>query len=508
LALVGEGRLEEIWLKRTLHYRQVVDRWLLVPSNDEKSPLPEDKSIYEGEILRLRYPERDREVVQELAQAVDVVLQQLCRQSAGLPCAASQAFSVELSTDSASLLGLDRAFLQPRYRIYRTRFIGTGRDIVLPAPSVVGSPMDKAGYEALLRGYTSWLATAFIHYQIDPAAMSDESFLNLLDDVDLIPPPPAEHNPLLAQAPLPVPFPEQKIQLRCTYDPRGSEWWLYDPASGAWSDGPIGQPWSKGERETTDRSTASPDSSVAVVEGENGTLELRHEDGRLLKRLVDVEAPFWLDEHTLGYLRARRLPAEGQPAGATRPVAESDLAIITFDQAGRPADERLLTSSQLREAIALHPQPGGLRINDVIAQPPAAERFFILAQAASGLHDVYLFAVDQDLNKIEFLDRWRDNGSSELPLHITADGRFLTITRYSYSRTYLSIYDSTRRSRQMIVVTGRPADRFDWSSDQQWLVIAADRLLWLVAPAFGYASTVPHNMAGCWSATWVTPDDA
>ena len=165
-----------------------------------------------------------------------------------------------------------------------------------------------------------------------------------------------------------------------------------------------------------------------------------------------------------------------------------------------------LRVSQLREAVNLFSKPQGLRINDVLAQSGPDERLFILARAASGLHDVYLFAVDKGLGEVEFLDRWRDNGSSDLPLQITADGRFLVVTRYGFSRTYISIYDIDRRHRQMISVAGRPYARFDWSDDQQWLAIASDRLLWLVAPAYDYGVTIPHNIAGCWSASWADSD--
>jgi hypothetical protein len=201
------------------------------------------------------------------------------------------------------------------------------------------------------------------------------------------------------------------------------------------------------------------------------------------------------------------LPIDEQPAGVTLALAESDLVVVTLDNDLRPVGETILSSGQLREAVNLYRRPQGLRINDVITLPRSSERLFILARAASGLHDAYLFTVDQQFAEIEFLDRWRDNGSNDLPLQITADGRFLTVTRYSFSRTYISIYDVTRRSRQMITVAGRPFARSDWSADQQWLVIATDRLLWFAAPGFGYALTIPHNIAGCWSATWVTPGD-
>lgn len=509
LTLTAEGELASIRLSRTLRYRQVANRWILVPAGGENPPVEQGELVYEGEILRLRYPERDQEVARRLAQGIDAILQRLCQQSAELSCAPDVSFDAQLSGNSSSLLGLDRAFLQPRYRTYRARSIGSDRDIVLPGPGVVGAPIDETGYQALFRGYASWLATAFIHQQIDPSTMPNGSYLALLKGVELIPPPPAEHNPLLAQEVTPIPLPEQKIQLHCTYNAQGSEWWLYDPAADTWSDEPVDKPLSSlAAPDAMSGAGESMNGSLVVVERQEATIELRHRDGRLLRRLIDAENPFWLDDYALGYLRIRRLPAEGQPAGATSPVKESDLAIITVDPTGQTVDERLLTSDQLREAVNLYPKPQGLRINDVIVQPQSAGRMFILARAASGLHDVYLFAVDRQLTTIDFLDRWRDNGSSDLPLHITADGRFLTVTRYSYSRTYLSIYDVTRRSRQMITVAGRPADRFDWSADQQWLVIATDRLLWLVAPAFSYASTIPHNIAGCWSATWVTPGEA
>ncbi len=507
LTLTADGNLQSVQLRRRIHYQRVGDRWLLVPSEDRPVISGEAELAYEGEILKFAYPERDQEVVLRLAGDVDAMLKGFCRQLAALSCDPGISFEATLSDDPSSLLGLDRAFLQPRYRIYLTRSVRTSDRIILPAPSLVGLATDEASYQALFRGYGSWLATAFIYRQIDPIALSSESYLALLASAQLVPPPPGEYNPLLTLESPPIPVPDQEVRLHCTYNSEQSEFWFFDPKTETWSSEPVAAPVEPLLPETLFQEVVSPDGRMVAIAHEvdrSAVIDLWSGDkARLIRRLPNAEDPFWLDQYRLGYIQNRRLAADEQPAGATLAVTESDLVFVTLDEGQRMVAETRLTASQLRAAVNLFQKPGSLHINDVLVRPGPDERLFLLARAATGVHDVYLFAVDKQLAEIEFLDRWRDNGSSDLPLQITSDGRFLTVTRYGFSRTYISIYDNVQRDRQMISVAGRPDARFDWSDDQQWLAIASDRLLWLVAPAFDYAVTIPHNIAGCWSASWM-----
>ncbi len=164
-----------------------------------------------------------------------------------------------------------------------------------------------------------------------------------------------------------------------------------------------------------------------------------------------------------------------------------------------------LNSDRLLDALPFLQKPRQLQVEDAAADPIDSERLFILASATDGLHDVYLYSYDRRPSQLSFIDRWRDNGYRAQPMLVSGNGRFLAITRYSSFNTYITIYDIEGQTRRIVHVVGRPYSRSDWSDDGRWLVIAAERMLWLIVPDHDYARPVLHNIAGCWSATWVGP---
>lgn len=162
-------------------------------------------------------------------------------------------------------------------------------------------------------------------------------------------------------------------------------------------------------------------------------------------------------------------------------------------------------SDTLLDHLPVFHKPAELIIEDVAADPSEPDVFFILARSAANLHNVYLYSYDLSASRVDYIDRWQDNGYNGLPTLVSKNGRFLTITRFSSFNTYISIYDVEQRTRRAMQVTGRPNSPSDWSDDERWLVITAERLLWLVAPEFGYTRTIQHNIAGCQSAVWLDP---
>jgi hypothetical protein len=127
------------------------DRWLYAPPGPEFWGQPV-KII--GENLHVTYPERDREVVEQLFPDLNDLIGNTCRLPGLEPCAPLQ---VEFGTDSA-LIGLTLIDNLRR---------APGEPIELPTPTLLGVPQDAAGYEFLWLAYGRLLSSAIIAQQTD-----------------------------------------------------------------------------------------------------------------------------------------------------------------------------------------------------------------------------------------------------------------------------------------------------------------------------------------------------
>ncbi|MCA9995990.1 MAG: hypothetical protein KDE56_09610 [Anaerolineales bacterium] len=148
LVPVGNGVAETVSLRHTDVYRLGPNKWLLAP------PEPEfwgEMLVHHGHILHLTYPERDKEVARRLAVDLDEKLMQACA-TLGLECADDLAINLLLSTNPETLTAV--------YEANPTSFNLT--DLRLPTPSLVGVPINEAGYQTLLRGYGSQVVAALV----------------------------------------------------------------------------------------------------------------------------------------------------------------------------------------------------------------------------------------------------------------------------------------------------------------------------------------------------------
>jgi hypothetical protein len=140
------GGQETVLLEHTALYRHGRTRWLLSPPDEA---FWGEWQTSETASLTLVYPARDAAVAEKLAVDLTAVLKQACRR---FGCPADYHFHLRLETDPASLLALsDPAVL----------YDGNTR-LSLPAPTLVGLPVDEAGYEALKRGYAASLTAVLI----------------------------------------------------------------------------------------------------------------------------------------------------------------------------------------------------------------------------------------------------------------------------------------------------------------------------------------------------------
>lgn len=154
----------EFALQHVAIYRRGEDRWLLAPPTAEFwGP---EVTIREGQ-LTLAYPERDESHVRRLTEELTASLSGVCKALPLGECPDGWRIKIKLST------GLES-------EIFPTRIEGELDDLLLtlPAPSLLGLPLDGVGYEALLQSYRGRL-----HRELTAALTR-----YLADSPELVPP--------------------------------------------------------------------------------------------------------------------------------------------------------------------------------------------------------------------------------------------------------------------------------------------------------------------------------
>lgn len=96
------------------------------------------------------------------------------------------------------------------------------------------------------------------------------------------------------------------------------------------------------------------------------------------------------------------------------------------------------------------------------------------------------------------------------PFSITPDGRWLVVTRFADSITntwVLYLHDIDQNETKVLTLNypayPAPFPFFDWSADNQWLVLVDNGFLRLVAPDYGYERIVTHDFAACRYPAWI-----
>jgi hypothetical protein len=128
-----------VW-RQTAVYRQGAEQWLFAPPLDD---------FWGGQMserrghLRLTYPKRDQQLVIALAERIEPELLEICRRLDGLTCSPGWVFDLYFSPDPAALAQWPPPLNAPVAH--------------LPTPSLLGEPLDEAGWAALTAGYLEWL---------------------------------------------------------------------------------------------------------------------------------------------------------------------------------------------------------------------------------------------------------------------------------------------------------------------------------------------------------------
>lgn len=146
-----QGMTETVTLRQTAVYRKGDTRWLYAPPDEE---FWGGMVFHSGEHISVLYPERDETIVQQLAQDLDDLVQAVCREIATRRCLQRALVQVRFSKEPSTLLsGADTGYSQ--------------HILSLPTPSLLGVPVDEAGYQALFRAYGTVVATALITQQVN-----------------------------------------------------------------------------------------------------------------------------------------------------------------------------------------------------------------------------------------------------------------------------------------------------------------------------------------------------
>lgn len=141
------GPAQTARLRQVSVYQQAATGWLLAPPTAEFWGRP---IVNRGPYLTLTYPERDELVGGRLAADLEQIINQLCAPAVELACPAGLQIELQLETSPLYLLRLT------------DQSEANAVAMKLPAPSLVGVPVDEAGYQALRRAYGTLLATRLI----------------------------------------------------------------------------------------------------------------------------------------------------------------------------------------------------------------------------------------------------------------------------------------------------------------------------------------------------------
>ncbi len=140
----GEG----VILQQTAVYRQGSRNWLLAPPTEA---FWGPTLITNTQYFHITYPQRDAMTLQQITADLNILFaEQVCNRI--LLCEHDFAFNLTFSTDPHSLVTVNNPL----------SWLQMGDGASLPTPTLVGLPLDEAGYEILLKGYAAQVVTAVI----------------------------------------------------------------------------------------------------------------------------------------------------------------------------------------------------------------------------------------------------------------------------------------------------------------------------------------------------------
>jgi hypothetical protein len=231
-SLMGNRETETVHLEVTRKFIREGNSWLLAPIGSD--------NVYWGrwekeefDQLILIYPAKDSEIGQRLAPDLNRLIAEIC-DDPGVQCPKNFALQLRLDRNERSLPILNEHFGD----------IGGGTSLSpftlnLPTPTLIGRPVDEAGYQAIYSGYAGWVVAAIANrFGVFEIGKTHESLNEFLAkwDLQLPPEPPMTlPRPALTALPKSIPAPQEDILLLCV-DASRSRLLRYHPSEGTWTD--------------------------------------------------------------------------------------------------------------------------------------------------------------------------------------------------------------------------------------------------------------------------------
>ena len=474
--------VQPLTLQHTAVYHFEDQQWLRTSPTDTWGATQH----FVGQRLMLSYPEKDAAFSDYFARTLDKQLQVLCRDDPRLDCPESLKIHLIFDTEHDALLTLNDPFPGYRFRI----LWGGDRNnrthkLTLPTPRLVGLPATDEARAILQKGYSSWVLTWFLtRTQVE---IPFEQVAEILADHNLTVPPPHGYDPLLVKAEPPLPLPNNKVSLSCDGGNHPATAWQYDLHTEVWTPQfkpPCTDCLTSG---LTATNRFSPDRQYFFAEDEySETVSLSQANGRLLIQFTEARQPYWLDGQTFALI------VEGDVIFAQ---------LDTVDAWEMAVTQQTVRTEELRQQIPMAQQPRQLQIDQILPMHGQAGQLLVLAE--NGFHERFLFRLGAAGATIDYLNRWTDNGYATAEMSLAENGRFVTVVRYNSWRTHITLHDLETNKIKRWELVGRPLYHYAWSADGAWLVLADDRLLWLLAPAYDYALPIPHTHRNCTAVSWL-----
>jgi hypothetical protein len=156
-----QGQFQTIYLEQTYQYQfRNAWRWS-EPTTEYWGALGNE--VYESRSFAAFYPARDEELVQRILDDLPQFFDGLCNVADRPPC--HFAFQILIHFEKEPGIWLDIVDRIEENGSYISRLSPSSFQagaIYLPTPSLVGLPVDEAGYQALLRGYASHIFSAVL----------------------------------------------------------------------------------------------------------------------------------------------------------------------------------------------------------------------------------------------------------------------------------------------------------------------------------------------------------
>ena len=533
-------------------------------ANWRQAPLDEDFwgdwSELKTDWLVVRYPARDADVAQRIGRQLELDLRAICQresrpaQGPSAGCPQLKPFTLTMSTAPASLAALDTA----------TGPLISGPNFEMPAPTLVGLPVDEQSFQAFYFGYTKRIL------QHVRSAVSS-----------------------------PLPLPEQVLRALCYNHPQiGPRLYQYDPSSGIWQEelrdrsfrfleslpaqkgllldeirfnrdlwrrthliqwqdghekllldqvtgeipyqvvnlGRHDTPYLLLRQPTADLSTYryyrlnlelcdqngcdlvelpgmtlwSPDGHRTMIQI-GSKLHLGDEHGQIQSLLGTGFNPIWLDSDQLIYVRFAPNRANLTTEAVLLSTATTEEKIL-FNSDDLASSAAVAAGDLFIKYVALSPaDPLLLLINASGLHDYAGQYFIFTAQLPADLEEMAEVSISLQVQRTGAPggEPSQITPAGYPPFYPSPDGRWLVITELighdPVTRSFL-LHDlqqnqtATISSGDFVLPAQFPS--LDWSANGRWLAIAAEGSFRLLAPKYGYEQLLPHDFDYCVLTRW------